>query len=427
MIGACPHVDVASVFAVATPDDGSSWGLIAAIVTAVAALVTLLLREFQRRREDLDQKVSNAVSAGLGRTLVEFRQMEEGAKETLNTVLANAERIENALRERLAVSEQQAERLSELLTQASDVVPRLADAQTSVPSLLLQHAETAEPATAVGSLIALLKSEFASSDVLTDGGNVAARRQLGPALALELYDRALALNPNDADAMASGIRIRTTVGQLSIEQGIAQITEVVERNPLDRHAASEALNLFIDFDAYGDMLRFVDRQLEAGTGNTALLWRNRGIALRALQRPPDEIIDAFRRGFDLATESGDEGEISNMARPYAGFLRRTGKLDDARVVVQAALKGSPRDAQLLCVLGDLESDAGRFDSAVLCYELAVECADSPAEAQFAHRHLTNQKVRQVLVERGVLATISAPSTAEPDVSSRDGHDPAEVQ
>jgi len=397
----------ALVFAAAAASrDGGGWGLVVAIVTAVVAVVTLLLREVQRRKEDLDQKVAGAVNAGLGRTLLEFREMEESAKRALNAVLDNAERMERELKERLVTSETQSERLQELLARAAEVVPRLTESEAIVPALLLAQAEGDDPDTAMAAAVALLESEFVTSDVLTRTGDIAARRLMATSIALGLYDRAVKLNPNNADARASAIRLRTTIGQLSPEEGTRQIAEVAHRNPLDRSAVSEALDLFIHLDDYAGLLAFVEQQLESGHGSASLMWRNRAIAMRELRRPSAEVSEAFQRSFELALETGEAVEISNNARPYAAYLRRAGDLDRARGVVEVALRVEPREALLLLLMGEIESDSGNYESAAWCFETAARCATTPNEQRMAKRRIEDQRLRAELAERGVISAVA---------------------
>ena len=393
--------------------DGSDWGLVAAVATAVAALATLGLRELQRRREDLDQKVGNAVSAGLGRTLLEFRQLEEGAKARLDAVLETAAGIEQELRERLEVSETRSARLAELLEAAADVVPQLEGAQPAVPSLLVFQAMSADQDKAMAYLAALLNSELASSDELAAGGALALRRLGASALALDLYAKAAEVNPRNADAAASAIRLRTRGGQLTVEEGIAQMTTVISEYPRERNALSEALNLFVDLDDYQGMLEFVDQLLEADSTNP-LLWRNRGIALDELHKPKDEVIPAFRKSFDLALQGGDESEASNTARPYAGFLLRAGEFSQAQRVLERALSIDPRSSQLLNLRGDLELANGDFAAAEWCYRSAIQFAGAPGEKAAAEDRVQKLRARQELVERGLVPPALATPAISPD-------------
>jgi tetratricopeptide (TPR) repeat protein len=389
--------------AVAGPESGGDWGLVAAIATAAAALATLLFRELQRRREDLDQKVANAVSAGLGRTFLEFRELEEGAKETLSAVLETATGIEKELRERLEVSEEHSARLAELLDQAAEVVPQLSDSRSALPSLLVYQAIGATPEASLPYLTALLGSELAASDELVTGGNIASSRG-ATSLALELYAKALEINPLDADAAASLIRLRTRTGQLSPAEGIAEMTEVMSRHPNERNAMSEALNLFVELDDYEGMLEFIDERLK-GDDRNPLLWRNRAIALAELRAPQGDVIKAYERSFALGFELGNESEVSNTARPYASFLRRSRRYKDARTIVETALAGDPRSAQLMLLLGDLEEGDGRAESAEWCYLEAKKHADRPGESTSAEQKLQDLEARRTLRQRGLLATM----------------------
>jgi tetratricopeptide (TPR) repeat protein len=386
----------------ATPDSGGDWGLVAAIATALAAVAALAVREFQRRREDLDQKVANAVSAGLGRTLLEFRDIEAGAKASLDAVLNTATGIEGELRERLEVSETHSKRLAELLEAAADVVPQLEQSKAALPTQLVIQAMNADQDTALSYLSALLNSELASADDLTTGGNIASRRFGASALALDFYSKALEANPRDADAAASAVRLRARAGQITLEEGIVKMTEILSEHPRDRDAISEALNLFVEFDDYQGMLDFVDQRLENDPTNP-LLWRNRGIALMELRRPKDEVIEAYSKSFELALEHGTESEASNSARPYAGFLIRMHELAEAESIIERALVTDPESAQLLLLRGQVEAASGQFKTAEWCYTTAITCARSPSEAATAEADLRKLRALQTLSERGVVS------------------------
>ncbi len=109
------------------PLASASIGLIAAIATAAAAVATLFFRELARRRTDLDEKVEKAVNARIGNTLISLREFESKAKASLEETMSSGAEIEQHLKERLDLSEQQTNRLSELLEKASSVVPSLED------------------------------------------------------------------------------------------------------------------------------------------------------------------------------------------------------------------------------------------------------------------------------------------------------------
>jgi tetratricopeptide (TPR) repeat protein len=407
----------------ATGGDGSGpneWGLVAAVATAIVAVAALLLREMQRRRADLDQKVSDAVSASFGRTLFELRQFEDDVKESVAVAARSATDIEQQLRDLLETSEARSERLTELLSNATDIVPRLEAAQFAVPSLLVAQAMKASTLQeGLEHLSALLRLEVASGDELEAGGNIAMQRFGANSLAIELFDRATKQNPTNGSAAASSIRLRAQAGALGPNEALSQISEVAKRLPLDRNAISEALNFFTEIDDYEGMLSFVDELLETEPEN-ALLLRNRAIALIALGRP-EEGEAAYDQSYRLARERGQENEVSNTARPYAGWLIRQGRLDDAQRILEGALGADPDSADLLRLLGDLLDMRNDPDLAAWCYETSIAASANPTDIAVTESRLRRLHAKLELRKRGFLTRDhEEPGHPDEDAPTGDG-------
>jgi tetratricopeptide (TPR) repeat protein len=397
---------VALAAAAQSGSNGSNWGLIAAIITAFVAVAALVLRELQRRRSDLDQKVADAVSASIGRTLLEFREFEASIRASLETTVRTAADIEEQLRERLSVSEAHSGRLADLLARAADVVPRLETSRSAIPSMLVAKALRSDPQEGLDALSALLTADRATVDDLESGGDIAIQRFGANALALELYERATQINPDLASAMASVVLLQTRSGQLSIDEGRARMSELARSNPNNRNALSEALNLYSGSEDYEGMLQLVDELLETNERN-ALLLRNRAVALMRLGRI-DECEQAFIRSYEIARERGDDDELSNTARPYARFLMEASRYDDARDVLEGALAGDPESTQLLTILGDLLSKDDDPDRALRCYQAALDASTNPVEHSAAERRLRRLVAREELVKNGLLSKSDSP-------------------
>jgi len=150
--------------------DAPDWRVIAAVTTAVVAVVAFVVRELKARREDLDTKVDRAVDAAFGKTLRDLRAIESTAKDTLDAAVEGARMTEAQLRERLEASQVDQAKLAELLQTAAGIVPQLEASQTAVPPLLLERLPTASPQEGLSLLSALLASREASSSELETGG-----------------------------------------------------------------------------------------------------------------------------------------------------------------------------------------------------------------------------------------------------------------
>jgi len=387
--------------AVASGLSGSSWGLIAAIATAAVAVATLVLRELQRRRADLDQKVANAVNASIGRTLLEYREFEIGVRASLEEAVESATQIQLQLQERLSGSEAQSARLGELLDNASDLVPRLETSRSAIPSLLVSEAlRAATPEEGLGSLSALLASHDAGADNLELAGDIARQNFGADALALALYERAVQINPARVAAEASLILLQTNAGSLPLDEGRIRISNLAKANPDNRNAISEALNLYTTYDDYAGMLELVDELLTIDE-QKALLWRNRAIALSHLGRR-DEVEAAYARSYEIASSKGDVDERSNTARPYASFLIEREKYDDASRILEGALAGDPAEARLLLTLGDLWDRREDRQRALRCYEAALAIKPNPNEARIILDRRERLVLRARFVEEGIL-------------------------
>jgi tetratricopeptide (TPR) repeat protein len=392
-----PHPDV-----IAT----ASWGVVVATATAAVAVVTLVLRELQRRRADLDQKVNDAVSAGIGRTLLEYREFEAHVRASLEATVRVATEIEHQLQERLQGSEERSARLEALLANAAEIVPRLEASRTVIPSMLLVEAAQAQSSDeALGYLSSLLDATDATGDTLETAGDLARERFGADALALALYERATQRNPSLVSARASEILLKTKGGQLSLEQGREAMSDLVKSNPHSRNALSEALNLYAAYYDYQGMLELVD-ELLALDAEKPLLWRNRAVALDNLGRKEDAET-AFARSEELTEASGEDEERANTARPYALFLMRAGRLKDARRVIQGALVGDPGSTGLLRQLGEVWEKGGNEERAKSAYEAAVAAKPNPDEARLIQARVERLIARNRLNAAGLLESDAA--------------------
>ena len=99
--------------------------------------MALLVREFQRRSEnrrrsveDLDARVTRAVDAGLGKSLLELRELESPARSSLSEAAASAHKVEAQLVGLLSNATENSSRLESLIAAAAELVPGIESART---------------------------------------------------------------------------------------------------------------------------------------------------------------------------------------------------------------------------------------------------------------------------------------------------------
>jgi tetratricopeptide (TPR) repeat protein len=376
--------------------------LVAAIATAAAAVATLIFRELARRRTDLDQKVTNAVSASIGNTLISLREFESRAKTSLDATVKSAADIEQHLKERLDISEKQTKRLSELLEKASNVVPTLETSRAAIPSLLLAEARRASnPEEALSYLSSLLANDQATPQDLETGGDLAKEGLGADALALALFEKATKLNQALVGSRAVAIQMRARAGTLSLDDARLELSELAMSNLRNRRVLVAVSNHFSEYEDWQGMLGLLDQLLEQDR-QRALLWRNRGVALDRLGRL-DEAAEAYARAYSISQESGDITELSNSVKPYAPFLMAQARYEEAQAVLEEALVHEPDGGWILRQLGELRELLHEDDRASKCYEAALRATSNPTENALVRSQLTSLVARRKLVAEGILS------------------------
>lgn len=139
-----------------------SWAVAAPAVTAVVAVIALVVREWQRSREDLDQKIQRSVDASLGKTLLEFRDLEAEAKKSLEAASSAATQTSQQFDGLLSEAQEHGRQLKKLLEDAAAIVPQLSAASLTYPSALLNEARSQPPAVALACLNGILDSDAAA-------------------------------------------------------------------------------------------------------------------------------------------------------------------------------------------------------------------------------------------------------------------------
>jgi len=237
---------------------------------------------------------------------------------------------------------------------------------------------------------------------------------------MELYAKALTVNPANASAAASAVRLRTRTGLLEPQEGLAQISELARAHPQNNNVIAEATNLFQDLREYGGMLELID-ELRQSHPTNGPLWRNRAVALERLGHPDEQIDEAFHESVELARRAGNAHAVTDAARPYVHFLLQRRAFDKARQVLREALAGDPESAQLLTQYGDLERASGNPDNAQWCYERAASVASSFTDRANAERHLKTLRAALTLHKRGILPSQEPPAAATLTLADDDGN------
>jgi tetratricopeptide (TPR) repeat protein len=388
-----------------------SIGLVAAIATATAAVATLFFRELARRRTDLDEKVASAVSASIGNTLISLREFESRAKASLDETMASAAGIEQHLKERLDLSEQQTDRLSELLEKASSVVPTLETSRSAIPALLLAEARRASLDDALRFLSALLANDQATPLDLVAGGDLAKDALGADALALELFEKATTLNTALVGSRAVAIQMRARAGTQSLQDAREELFELAVSNLSDRRVLVAITNHYNEYEDWNALLEVLDRLLELAPAHP-LLWRNRGLAFDRLRRN-DEAAEAYARAYEIAEENGDVTEASNTVRPYAPFLIARERYEEAREVLERVLAREPDSGWVLRQLGELWEVLGDAARSRVCYETAVTVSTNPSEQVLVQTQLNRLMARHALIDKGVLDGVAAAAPRKP--------------
>lgn len=204
--------------------------------------------------------------------------------------------------------------------------------------------------------------------------------------------------------MVSELRL----GISSREKALSKVCSLARANPNSMTIASQAMNAFISVDAYSEMLTLIDELLVvAPPASAQLFFRNRAIGLQYTGGTPEMISEAFSRSMEVAMDA--QLGISNAARPYVAYLLRNRRYDDARRVLQVALRADPLESQLLRQLGELESAEGHPDQARKCFERAIPLADNDAEREGAAAGLQRLDALEVLLADGLISA-DAPTT-----------------
>lgn len=382
--------------------------LIISIVVAATAIMTLIFRELQQRKENLDKKVNLAVDAKLGDQFVKVRQIEnevhakfeeqvKGATAQLDEVSRNGaeviseiERHLDTLAERASVTE----RLDSLLKRADEIVPRLESQQEVIPASLISSMSEAEPQELRRLLLQLLQHKATSAEQLEYGGDQARQRLEDPDLARRLYKASVDKGPGRLSARAEFLALLISSGEVEESRAaFEELTQLANENINHETVIPRLLDSFIersDFDGLEEFVLSVLDRRPRSKKVIAYLTRNLAIAGDQLGRDPSEVTSRYSAAVDSARNTGDSNVLVNVMRPYVRYLFRSGDFDEAEKVTTEALYEDPTEAQLYLSLAEAKKKRRKYEFAARCFALAYKYGNATEEtfAQIGMRDLS---------------------------------------
>jgi len=396
--------------------------LLTAVGTVIVTLGTIALWRLTQRSQhqrDIEQSINAQISNHLHQFL-DLSERSRGLAERTEKIQREADGIQRAInsdREQITNDREKLSDLQSELTELRDRWGRLVPTMESIeesPELLRMTArqkldagreadapEERESALreAAAFLRRLLQHPDAESQDLEFGGDLARDELRMPALARQLYERAVEDDASNVSAKAelAALRVRRPSER---EEALQELVDLIETHPEVKNARFSLFNHFIDRDRYRDLTEICKRLL-AKDRTDATAWRNLGIAMKHLHGDTPEAREAFEKAVELAGINGEFGDLGNTARAYSGLLRDAGSSDDLQrscELLEEALRESPLDSSLHTSIGRTLLKMGDAEQASHYLEVAMRLG-TPIEAQMASQYLQEIKV---LSEVGLL-------------------------
>ncbi|MEU9395496.1 tetratricopeptide repeat protein [Streptomyces sp. NPDC048324] len=375
----------------------TGWGVIAACATAVVALMTLTFNQMKQHKESIDEKVSKAVDAKIGRTLTDLRASESEVKVTAE----EAQHIEQQLREGLAQSKESYRDLGKVIQSATNMLPAIKKSVIAIPGELVRMARKAEATGEVSDANAYLSALSASNEGSSwdyEAGGDVAKRLRSYRLAADLYEKSTTMNPLNSTAVASLIHTQAALGQLTKEEVSKRATEHAMKYPHNREVIGKCCNAFISLEDYEGLLQFCNELMKRAP-EEPIIWRNLAIALEELAAPATDISKAYDNHLSYISKRGDE-KLDNVIRPYLRFVLRERQYEKAREILKKALRENPRSIELLESYAEVEIADSNLDQAALCYEKIAEISDGGDSDEIASEGMkTLQALRSLQRDR----------------------------
>lgn len=408
--------------------------ILISIIVAATAFATLLFREVQRRGDNLQTKVDQAVDARMGSLFVSIRDLEASAQKSfqaqvdlgtaqLDTVVKRGEEVVQQVERQLASLQERAvltERLDGLLRRADEVVPRVESSQAVIPAQLITQIANAS-AEQLPSLIGqLLEHPASSAQQLEAGGDLAREVLQDTQLALKLYDASTRKAPARVSARAEFLALQVAEGseEKEADSAFSELLQLAEDHPDSLTVYGRAMDSFIRRSDYRGLQEFMERALAGKLTSKSVrasLTRNLAVAAKELGESHDKIMAAYAVAMEAAYEVNDGTTISNLVRPYASYLLGRNMLDEAEKVALEALRGDPTESQLYITLGEVAQKRNKYDRAERCFELGVRYGN-PSETAAARRGLIQTAALQeldLLTVSGTAETASSADHGEP--------------
>ncbi|MHB8960589.1 MAG: hypothetical protein ACYDAN_13280 [Candidatus Limnocylindrales bacterium] len=263
--------------------------------------------------------------------------------------------------------------LRELLQPGATPEPHLPDLRGAAipPYIILVRAHSSRDyAEKQGLIQAVLEHPDADSDDLESAGDIARQELRDDAVARQLYERAVAVDPRNVSAEAELLHLMAS-SPTERDAAVTRVLSLALSHPEHRVVVARALDALIEVSDYERMLKFVDEMLEKSSLHGILL-RNRAVAMMELGGSPDDIAATLEDALRAATGEGRADVIANVARTFARFLRDRGpdSLPHALSVAEDAIKRFPSSAELHVLRGQVLKDMGEYRDASIGFEIA---------------------------------------------------------
>jgi cytochrome c-type biogenesis protein CcmH/NrfG len=254
----------------------------------------------------------------------------------------------------------------------------------------------------------LLQHPDAESRDLEMGGDLAREQLRMPALARQLYEKAVGVDSSNVSARAelAALRARRPAERKEARE---ELLDLITKHPEAKNARFSLFNHFIDVGRYDDLAETC-RRLVKSDPSDLIAWRNLGVALAELTGDSSETRGAYETALRLSREQGENEDIGNTVRPFARLLREDGSPESityARKLLEEAIRKDPLDARVLASMADTLRQQGEPAQANRYYEVS-ERLGSPIEAPYARRR------RQEIAILGELGLLAGAPTTQPE-------------
>jgi tetratricopeptide (TPR) repeat protein len=193
-----------------------------------------------------------------------------------------------------------------------------------------------------------------------------------PCLALELIDRALAIDPHNAAAYCNKATALQELKQW--DAALANYDEAIARKPDYAVAHSNRGNVLAGLRRWEAALASYDAAI-AIQADFAVAWSNRGHALRELKRWEDALA-SYDRAIALKADFAEAWSNRGIV------LKALDRLPEALASYDRAIGLRPGYAEAHANRGNVLKELNEWDAALACYERAIAAKPEFADAHF---------------------------------------------